>query len=208
MGNDGHQNGRNDGAYSRAGVEDAGGEGAFLRLEPLRGGLDRGREISALAEAEEEPRDAEAHYRTHQRMRHRRKAPEARDDGIALAATHAIDEAASEDYTQRVCELERAKDVSILMICNVDRRLKRRPARKQRMQLEDLPVQAGLQDRQHLAIDIVDRRRHEQHGADGPAPAQRGRFGQGLVLFLGAGHLGWHRYQSVRVPSILRFTGK
>ena len=60
QGDGGDENGCDECRGVGAGVEEAGGEGAFLGGEPFGGGLDGGGEVAGFAETEEDAGDAEA----------------------------------------------------------------------------------------------------------------------------------------------------
>jgi len=141
-----------DGADIRAAIEDAGSQRAFALREPIRDGADGGREVRGLAQAEGEARDAEAHRTARQRVPHGGHAPQGHGYGIAQARAGPVDQAAGERHRQRIGQLKSEDDPAIVGFA---------PA--------ELFCERGLQQAQHLPIDVVDGGGEEQQAADVPA---------------------------------------
>src|ERR1035437_5609270 len=62
---EGHDDRSGDRTDIAPGVEDAGGQGAFLGGEPFRYGLDGGREVAAFGQAQSGARDFETQHAAH-----------------------------------------------------------------------------------------------------------------------------------------------
>ena len=92
-------------------------------------------------------------------VRHRRDAPHRHRDRESNARADAVDEAAREQQADRVGELEAEDDVGVVNLAPAEFLLQRR-----------------LEQADHLAIDVVDRRRQEQQQADHPPIPSRSAF--------------------------------
>ena len=119
--------------------------------EPLGDRLDRRRKISRLAEAEREARRAESSRGARERVRHRRDAPDDDRAGEAAPRADAVHDAAGDEEAERVRDREPRDDVAVLLLVPAEVALQRR-----------------REDAEHLAVDVVDRRREEQQRADRP----------------------------------------
>jgi hypothetical protein len=160
-----HRHRRRDDAQRRAGVEQAGRERAFLLREPHRHGLDGRREVGRLGHAEQEAHEDEAQHRRDQAMRGRCQRPQHQREPEAALDAEAVDGRADQWREGGVGGREGEGDPAVVGI-----------GQRQAAGLEGL-LQAGLEDRQRVAVDVVDRRRRKQQGADPPALAAGGRGG-------------------------------
>ena len=165
VGHERHDGRRDDGGDVGAGVEQAGGVGALALREPQRHGLHRGREVAALAQAQGDAGDEEAAHAAHQRVPQGGDAPGDDRHGVSDLAAEAVDEPPEEQQADRVGPLEHGVHVAVLGVG---------PAQ--------LDVQDRLQQRQDLAVDVVDGGRQEQQEADPPAvPSDRRSARRGHV---------------------------
>ncbi len=137
-----------------AGIEECGGEGAFLAREPLRDGLDGGGEVAAFAEAEGDAGDAKAGDGAHEGVSGGGKAPRGDGDGVADLGAVAVDEPAEGEVAEGVGTLEERVDPAELLVGPVE-----------------FLVEDGLQQRQDLPVHVVDARSGEEQAADEPAVA-------------------------------------
>ena len=132
-----------------------GGERALALREPLRHGLDRGREVRRLADAEQEPRERRSPSRcSRERGAHAGERPPRHRDRQTQLGADAIEDAAPDQHHHRVRDLERDDDAAVIELG---------PA--------DLLLQVRREDAEHLAVDVVDGRGEEQQRADDPAPS-------------------------------------
>ena len=175
-----HHQRRHQRADVGAGIENAGRERALLLREPLGDGLDRGGKVARFAETEDEPRECKARRRARQqhdrrridkdrrqpqpgepvgnRMEDRADAPQDDGEDEAEAGAQLVHHPAGDQQTNRVGELEGEDDGRVIALA----------PRKQLLQIR-------LQDRDDLPVDVVDRRRREEQGADDPAIPPDGR---------------------------------
>ena len=156
----GTMSGRDDDADVRAGVEDAGCERAFLLWKPLGDRLDRARKIAGLAEAEREPREAEAGDGADDRVAHARQAPDDDRERVGESGADPVEDAAGQQQAEAVREAEPRDDVAVVHLA---------PA--------ELAAERRRENSQHLAIEVVDGRRRKQQGEDRPAVAEPARRG-------------------------------
>ena len=157
-----HHERRDDGADVGAGVEDASGQRALPPRKPLRGRLDRRREIARFAEAEPEAGHAEAHHRARKRVRHRRDTPEDECERVAHFRPDPVDDRAHQQQANRVRQLKREDDVRVVDFVPAQIVLKRR-----------------FQNADHLPVDVVDRGGEEQQRANHPAETPDAHTGCG-----------------------------
>jgi len=163
---------RQDRADIRAAVEDAGGEGALALREPIRHGADGSGEVRGLTQAEGKARDAKAQGGAGQRVRHGGGAPQRDGHRIAQARARPIDQAAGEGHGQRIGQLERENDPAVVPVAPAEFYFERR-----------------LEQREHLAIHVVDGGGEKQQSADVPAEPERGLAGEEDLRFHKAAYL-------------------
>src|SRR5579883_605308 len=106
--------GREGGSDIRAGIEDAGGEGALAFREPFRDRFDGRRKVSRFAQAEKEPGEAESGDGANQGVAHGGEAPKAGGGGVAQAGSGAVNEAASEQKADGIGSLKGIHDIGVL----------------------------------------------------------------------------------------------
>ena len=159
-----NQEGGAEGADVGARIEDAGREGALLLGEPFSGGLDRGREVARLAQAQDEahqgearggsreghpsearlgvdlhPGETEGRKEMSEPMAHGGQTPDGDEDDEALLDADAVDDATREHHADGVGELEAEDDGGVGPLI---------PAK--------LLLQGRLQQANDLTVDIVD----------------------------------------------------
>ena len=149
-----HERGRDDGGDVGARVEQARRERALARRKPAGDRLDARGKIPALTRAERHARDGESAYASDEAVSDGRETPADDRDRVAELDADAVDEPAEGEVADGIRRLERRVDVAVLLV---------RPAQ--------LRVEHGLEQRENLPVDVVDRRREEQQAADHPAEA-------------------------------------
>ena len=159
---DGDEPGDDDGADVRTGVEDAGGEGALLGGEPLGDGLDGGGEVAGFAEAEHEAGDVEADDRGDEGVAHGGERPDADGESVSQLGAELVDQASGGQQADAVCDLEVDENVAEVVIEDGVVGIGRVPAHE-----GDL-AQARLDEREDIAVHVVDGCRGEEKGADEP----------------------------------------
>ncbi len=152
----GDDGGREDGADGGAGVEEPGGEGAFLFGEPLGDDFDGSGPVAGLADAEKEAEDAEAEGAAGEGVEGGGDAPPGDAQSIAEASAEAIDHGAGEAVHDGVSEQEGGHDARVVLVGHVE-----------------LFAENGRGHGERLAIEIVDDGREE--GERDHLPAERGR---------------------------------
>ncbi len=135
-----NRDGSEDGADVGAGVEDAGGEGAFLLREPLGRRLDGRREVARLTEAEEATGDHEPARSPGQGMEHGGDGPDDERPGETRLGAQPVDDATGEEHGDGVDELEHHHDVRVVGVAPVE-----------------LDLEVALEQAQHLSVEVVDR---------------------------------------------------
>jgi len=161
-----HQQRGEDGSHVGSRVEDAGGQRALAARKPFGHGLDRGREISRLAQAEGEACQSETPHAKGQRVSHRRKAPRENWNGIAVAGADQIDSPPEDDEPDGIGGLKRGDDVAVLHFA---------PA--------DLLPKARRENAENLPVEVIDRRRGEEQRTDRPAEARHASGCLGWRIF-------------------------
>ncbi|MNZ73699.1 hypothetical protein D3C78_921210 [compost metagenome] len=176
---DQRQQGRGDhGADVGAGIEDAGGQGAFAGREPEAGGLHAGRVVGRFGQAEDEAADHEAGGRGGQPVGAGGEAPEQHREEEGALDADLVDEAALEEEADGVADLEPEVDVGVV---------------------HGGPAHLLGQDRLHHAqrgtVDVVQGGGEEHQGQHAPARLADGEGGTDLLADTG---VGVHRGERLR----------
>ena len=143
--------GRQDRTHVRPRVEHGGGQGAFPAREPMGDRFDGGRKVSSLTEPERDACREKAADTTHQCVAHRRQAPRRDRQGVARARAEAVDERAEAEQSHRVGGLKGRIDLPELLVA---------PAQ--------LGIENRLEQRQDLAVDVIDGGREKEQRANRP----------------------------------------
>ena len=147
----------NDVADVGRGVAEAERERAFLQRQVDRCRLDARGRADRFGGRQHDAGDDELLHCRRKGMGHAGQAPHRDADAECKAHPDAIDEPAGERHRHRRADLEGETEMREILVRPVEARLQRR-----------------LQQRQHLAVDIVEHDRDEQE-RDQPAPGGRGR---------------------------------
>ena len=147
--------GADHGGDIRAGVEDAGCEGAVFLGEPFGNTLDGGGEVTRLSQTEKGPADAEAERAANQTVRGRRKTPPEDCAGVTEARADLVDQLAGEQKADCVSKLKGGADLAVEDV--VDR---------------DLFADFGQEDAQDDSIQVVDGGTEKEQRQDPPTEAR------------------------------------
>ena len=163
-GNGCDENGSDEGGGVGAGVEETGGEGAFVGGEPLGDGFDGGGEVAGFAEAKQDAGDAEASDTGDEGGADRSASPNEDGDGVAGFGAELVDDAAGEEEADAVGDLERDEDAAVVdvvggLMGGVDAG---DPA-------HEVQVKERLDEGEDRAVHVVDGGGEEEKTADGPA---------------------------------------
>ena len=164
-----HDHRREDCADIAARIKQPDCQRAFAAREPFRHGLDGGGKIPRLAQAQRKPRRTETKHAAGQRVRHGRQAPEKYRDGVTVARADGIHQSPKKEEAQRVGRLKGHDDMAIVNFIPAERLF-----------------QGWGEDAQHLAVHVIDRGRHEEQRANGPAKTPKALM-TGLGGLLGRG---------------------
>ncbi|MNZ76060.1 hypothetical protein D3C78_945550 [compost metagenome] len=180
-----HAGGCEDGTDTGAGGQDADCQRAFLAREPLGHGLDRRGKVTRLAQPQQGPHEQEAQGRLGCRMAYGGQAPDHDAYGIAELGAQTVDQLAERQQTDGVAGLEDHHQVTVVGLAPVEPLL-----------------QQGLEQAEHLAVEVVDGGGEEQQGANLPAILGHGEV---LILVVVEGGRGqqrcWRRSAQVRSTS-------
>src|ERR1700733_8614713 len=148
----GHDERSENGSDICAGVEDARSQRALALRKPFGDGLNGGGKVAGLSNAEEESCDAKLKRAVGERVSHGGETPNAHDQDVADPRANLVHQAARDEQADGVGGLEGIHDIAVVEFCQADRVL-----------------ECGLEQRDDLAVHVVDGGGEEQHGADGPA---------------------------------------
>src|SRR5581483_863831 len=112
----GDQNWRNEEAGVRARVEKPGRESTLLGRKPLGRGLDRGREVTRLTQAEEDTRDAEAKHACDQRVAQRGAAPNQNRERVARLRAQPVDHSSGKQEPDTVRNLKPLNHMTVVQV--------------------------------------------------------------------------------------------
>src|SRR5579883_1766199 len=141
-------------ADAGAGVEDAGGEGAFFFRKPFGDTLDAGGEYAGLEETESGARGHEGGERAGGGVSHGGGAPENHGDAVADARPDAVNQRAHAEHTRGVSELEETDEIAVVDFAP-----------------SESVLQGAFEDAENLAIHVIFCDAEEQQRTDNPTEA-------------------------------------